>query len=365
MKKTVQIMGPVWVNKGDRLMIAALQQELGEDYYLPLPVWLNTPASKMWSFRNISLMLLQQAKRSYQCAKHGKAEIILDCSGYQYGDPWSEIGKVLSMRLLMYQQFRAKGGRIIMMPMALGPFSKRTVASTAAGIFQLADLVFARDKVSYQHALDVGCPSSRLELAPDYSNAAAPIMPEAPELWANRVCIVPSTRMMDKTPEKTHSVYLDTLRSCIRQVRAHDLEPVLLVHQSEDLLLAQQLSASIEGGVMVVDPSPKEAKGIIASSRALIGSRFHALISALSQGTPAIGTGWTHKYQAIFAEYGCEEYLINRFESGPELEAQIARVLSGDSREALINTLKVNAEQQLTRTHEMFAKLKHCLNASA
>ena len=81
MKKTVQIMGACWVNKGDRLMVAALQQELGKDYYLPLPVWLNTPASKFWSFRNISLMLMQQAKRSYQCAKHGKAEILLDCSG--------------------------------------------------------------------------------------------------------------------------------------------------------------------------------------------------------------------------------------------------------------------------------------------
>jgi len=117
--------------------------------------------------------------------------------------------------------------------------------------------------------------------------------------------------------------------------------------------------------VMVVDPSPEEAKGIIASSRALIGSRYHALVGALSQGTPAIGTGWTHKYQALFAEYGCEECLINHFESGPELEAQIASVLSGDSRQALIKTLKVNAEVQRSRTGAMFAKLKQCLDATA
>jgi len=343
-------------------MVRALRQRLENKYYLPLPVWLNTPASRFWSPKNICLMFMQAARRSAQGFKHGKPEILLDCSGYQYGDPWAAMGRILSLRLLMYQHFRARGGRIVMMPQALGPFTRRVVASTAAGVFQLADLVFAWDEVSRQHALDVGCPPSRIEIAPDYSNIVEPWIPDHPEEWSRRVCVVPSTRMLDKTSHGVSAAYMESLRKCIGSILDCGLEPFILVHQLEDRALAEILRKSIKGGILVVDPSPVEAKGIIASCRVLIGSRYHALVSALSQGTPAIGTGWTHKYRALFKDYGCEECLVEDVESKGAFEERLSLITDDAARDRIVDTLRTGSDRHRARTLEMFSKLERVLD---
>lgn len=357
-------MGACWVNKGDRLMVRALQENLGSKYYLPLPVYLNTPAARFWGPKNICLMFLQATLRALQYLQHGKPEFILDCSGYQYGDPWAAMGKALSVRLLLYQDFKHKGGKIVMLPQSLGPFSKRISASTAAAVFQLADLIFTRDETSRQYALKVGCPPSRIKIAPDYSNIVAPSKPAAPDEWRNRVCLVPSIRMLDKTSKKVSSLYLASLRGCVEWIRAHGMEPFLLVHDIEDRALIKALGRSISNGILTVDPSPLEAKGIIASCKALVGSRYHALVSALSQATPAIGTGWTHKYQALFQNYHCEEYLINKLESGSELTDALGLICAEANYPHLVEKLRTNSEKQLSATRLMFTELEHFIDGS-
>lgn len=342
-------------------MVLALQQRLESQYYLPVPVWLNTSAARFWGPVNMSMMLAQTARRLAQALAHGKPQVLLDCSGYQYGDPWAAMAKVLSMRLLMYQFFRAKGGRIVMLPQSLGPFRNPIVASTAAGIFQLADLVFVRDAGSRQHALDVGCPPSRLVIAPDYTNVVSPQMPANPEEWSRRVCIVPSRRMVDKTPPAVSAVYMAALRKCINWVWDRGFEPFILVHDSEDRSLAEALRRSIARPVTVVDPPPLQAKGILASCRAVVGSRYHALVSALSQGTPAISTGWTHKYQALCQDYSCEECLIERLDAETELEARLRLVTEEASRARLVAKLQERARTHRMRTLAMFAELERTL----
>lgn len=342
-------------------MVLALRQMLEARYYLPVPVWLNAPASKFWRPFNLSAMSGQAVLRLAQVLRHGKPDVVLDCSGYQYGDPWKAMARVLSLRLLTYQLFRAGGGKIVMLPQSLGPFRERVVASVAAGILQLADLVFVRDAQSRQHALDLGCPPSRVRLAPDYSNIVSPQMPDDPDQWSRRVCVVPSTRMMDKTPPEVRAGYMVALRKCIDWIRDHDLEPCILVHQREDRSLAEALRKSIDGRVLVVDPPPLEAKGILASCRAVIGSRYHALVGALSQGTPALGTGWTHKYRALFQDYSCEECLIERIDSETALEERLRLITNEAGRNRLVDKLQAGARTHRTRTLAMFTELEHTL----
>ncbi len=342
-------------------MVLALRQRLEAQYYLPVPVWLNAPASKFWGPLNISMMLAQGVRRLAQVLAHGKPDVVLDCSGYQYGDPWKAMAKVLSLRMLMYQSFRRGGGKIVMLPQSLGPFREPVVASAAAGILQLADLVFARDALSREYALELGCPPSRVRIAPDYTNLVSPQMPDEPDEWSHRVCIVPSTRMVDKTPPEVGTLYVAALRKCIDWIWNHGFEPCILVHQREDRSLAEALRKATGGRVTVVDPPPIQAKGILASCRAVVGSRYHALVGALSQGTPALGTGWTHKYRALFQDYSCEECLIERFDSETELEERLRLIVEEASRDRLVEKLQAGARMHRTQTLAMFSELERAL----
>lgn len=338
-------------------MIDSLYQELGERYYLPIPFWNMVPADKFWGPVNFFKMSMQGGKRFFQTLSHGKPSVFLDASGYQLGDPWVKLSPALTMRLMYYQYYKRKGVKLILLPQSMGPFKEPLVASNAAGILQLADLVFVRCEESRQHALSVGCPESKLFLAPDYSNMVCPPPPSTPSKWADVVCIVPSVRMLDKTPDSLRDHYLDAIQQYIRLIQEQGLTPCLLVHQDEDLRLAVSINKTLDADIMLLDPKPQKAKQILGACHTVIASRFHSIVSSLSQATPCIGTGWTHKYKSLFNDYESEQYLFSQFESKEAVATSFHQIMNEENRTRLKATLKRKAEDNRQRTREMYARL--------
>jgi polysaccharide pyruvyl transferase WcaK-like protein len=52
------------------------------------------------------------------------------------------------------------------------------------------------------------------------------------------------------------------------------------------------------------DLLPTELRAVIAAGAVLLTSRFHAMISALTERTPLLVIGWSHKYAEVLAPFG-------------------------------------------------------------
>ena len=92
-----------------------------------------------------------------------------------------------------------------------------------------------------------------------------------------------------------------------------------------------------------------EIKGVIGLCCFFVGSRMHACIAALSQGVPAVGIAYSHKFQGVFETLGMGRWVVDgRTTSGQEAVEQVLRLYwrQDEVRRALAERAK-EARRQL------------------
>jgi len=176
----------------------------------------------------------------------------------------------------------------------------------------LADLIFAREQASYEVATAVA-PNASIKRAPDITIFSSKLEVAKYSPDDKRVCIVPNIRVTDSGKKPvSRSEYLDFLVAAAKQVTAAKLKPVLVVHETfgGDAELANEVQRKLgEFEIEIAsDSDPKGLKDFIGGSRFVIGSRFHSLVAALSQGVPVIAFGWAHKYPRLLGDFNVLDF---------------------------------------------------------
>src|SRR5690606_14905647 len=121
--------------------------------------------------------------------------------------------------------------------------------------------------------------TTRLEgPAPDITHSLDTPPPADAARWASRICIVPNARMLDRAGAAAAAVYLDFMSAAIGAARAAGLEAVILLHETNDRPLAERLAAAVGDPVPIIDEPALIARGMIGACRAVVGSRYHALL---------------------------------------------------------------------------------------
>jgi polysaccharide pyruvyl transferase WcaK-like protein len=281
---------------------------------------------------------------------------LLDCSGFAYGDVWPT--HRVERRTAYYRTLERQGTPVVLLPQAFGPFERLDVRRCCAELFEHCESIYPRDRISREHLVSLELRGKTFEVVPDITHLLDGTPPADPSVWRERVAVVPNARMLDRTSEARSDRYVAFLLQAIAAVRAGGLEPCLLVHERNDEPLAHRIRQSLDFPIAIVMEDALVSKGILGACHAVIASRYHALISALSQGVPAIGTSWSHKYEELFGDYQCAEYLLSPEGESSRLEAAIADLLRPEVREEQAGRLVARAREQKAKVEEMWARVE-------
>lgn len=329
----IEVKGVQFSNKGAELMLLSvleqLDKEIGE-YNLVLSPGPNLPykqrarlgALQKLSFRRgpfdltgLFGKLPQFAKRllkRYGIVTEADVDIILNASGFSYGDQWplNDLKNAAKEAV----RFKQVGKPYIVLPQALGPFNKVEHAKAARKLINSATKVYARDKASYQACAalnEVGT----LHQSPDFT---ALIEPSIIEPFATKtVCFIPNNKVISKyhheTAQTGSEAYIAFWRYQAEFFKQHGFDILLLNHEgAEDKHLCEQIAEVIGESVEIADGlGAVEIKALLGRCQAVVSSRFHGCVSALSQGVPCLATSWSHKYEMLFEEYGLADNILD------------------------------------------------------
>jgi len=294
-------------------------------------------------------------RKSFGLVSGRDVDAVLDASGFAFGDQHPAERAVRFAREVAAMRRAEKV--VVLMPQALGPFEHAPTRDAFAHIVEGSNLVFARDAVSLAHARNAVPHPDRVFLAPDFTNLVKPLS-EAEQGSTDTVCIVPNQRMIEKAGDASAAAsYVPLMASGIAAIEEAGLRPLLLVHGHHDAPLVQHIVEQVGHAVPCVqEADPVEIKRLLGRSRLVIGSRFHALVSALSQGVPCIATSWSHKYEMLFKDYACEEMVLPVPSTVDQIRTCVDQAI-GAARPDLVARIKQSAERLVHQVHGMWERV--------
>ena len=252
---------------------------------------------------------------------------VLDASGYALGDPW---GSHTAMWLLRkYEQWSRRGLKIVALPQAYGPFRDTEVRKLAATALSKCDRIYAREEESYGHLLSLGIDENLCRICPDITIGERWV--KARRARANRLVIVPNWHLANGAGSGR---YVQTLADVAAWGAANNLQVVGLLHEgARDLSILDEV-AKVSAIRIISDLSGWDVKEYIAGSALVVAGRYHAVVAALTTGTPVMTHSWSHKYRQLLRDFGVEGWLTDPEDSTSTIQG-LETLLADDVSEAI------------------------------
>jgi polysaccharide pyruvyl transferase WcaK-like protein len=310
-----------------------------------------------------------------------QVDAVIDIAGYAYGDTWGTKRAIQSGACA--RAAAEQGKPYFYLPQAWGPFDDLENQAAFRAACRPADLVCARDQQSLEHLQGLlGRNGAPLDLKPDIAfrfqgldrQFGRTVFAEmGVDLSLPIIGVSPNQKMYERAAGVgTENAYIAKLVELCRFARRLGAAVVLLPHdiQPNDMgCYDDRLSCSlvVQG---TNDPQVKAMtrrlpaegiKSLIANCDLVVGSRFHALVAALSQGIPAMALGWSHKYLELLRPFGLEKFVVGienlDTENLQELLAELWRDRAGAARglTAPLEKIRRDVDQLFDRVADRIA----------
>ena len=310
--------------------------------------------------RLLPLILHRGYRRRYGLVSSAEISAVLDASGYAFGDPWGSGPARNALR--DFHDARRHGASIALLPQAFGPFEDKRVRDLFVQVKESVDLLYARDTISYRHAVQCGGRSDHVSVAPDITHLVDGHLPEDRGLPPRAVAIVPNSMIL-KADRSLATAYFRMLKTACEHLIRHGFTPILLLHeQREDrALVARTYEALGRPLPTVTEEDPVVLKGILGTAAFVFASRYHALVSALSQGIPAVAVGWAHKYDELFSDYGVPQLCLSLHSDWSRIKELLELLTNEETRRLLTKGIAERAEVNRRKVRKMWKEVDHLL----
>jgi len=371
---TIELRGVEFHNKGAELMLYAILDKIRKELPSAEFVMEKTTSAPIFKQRAVGIYTkLNFKKFGLNAAVLGKLipaalrkkmgfilekdiDVVLDGSGFAFGDFWG--AKKAGLRLADHiEQWKREGKKVIMLSQAFGEFEDAALKEKMQIIINNADLIFARDKYSHMFIKNIEVKKSNIHLRPDFTNLIKGKVPAYFNPETHQIGIIPNNKIVESKTFANREDYLEFLKTVVELISSKQERPFFLIHEGvKDLKLAEDVNKILEYPIPVLTvDDPLHVKGIIGASKGLVTSRFHGLVSALSQGIPCLCIGWSHKYLALMEDYGYPEGLIkDESLAGEELVLKLNLILNLDSVTKIRERLMLESIKQKELSEDMW-----------
>lgn len=269
----------------------------------------------------------RRVARRYGVVMEPDVAAVVDASGFAYGRVWGD--RPLDSVAREVERLARRRKPYVFLPQAFGPFDGTRAAARFGRALSHASLVCARDAESRAHLASLpGAAGAPIEQFPDFT-LDVPGDPEAASRWSvdrRTALLIPNAEMAGpRNPDAAwRDGYLPLMLAIAARLRALGYEPRVLNHEGPaDAALCDTLAGADAGAAARASPArgasagvitgdAVELKGVIGAAGLVVSSRFHGCASALSSAVPCLATSWSHKYAALFEDFGVADGVLER-----------------------------------------------------
>lgn len=270
-----------------------------------------------------------------------KQDCLLDIGA---GDSFAEIygPKRFSFLWLTKMMAILRCRPLLLSPQTIGPFAKRRYRALAKIAMDHAQIVVARDEMSFAAVEDIA-PKTRHILSVDVA-FALPYVDRSRERGGprTRVGVNVSGLLFNEAESGRNRFglsidYAQLMRSFIRDLLTRpEIEVHLITHAlhaseawDDDGRIADRLAVEFPSVLRVADfRDPSEAKSYISSLDFLVAGRMHACIAAFSSGVPVVPVAYSRKFAGLFGMLGYDRLIPVQGVSEAEARSYLFKCLS-------------------------------------
>lgn len=262
---------------------------------------------------------------------------------------------------------------VVKMPQALGPFNGKINRLAARCILPRLKFICARGRKTYEHLETLSL--KNYESYPDIAfslktsdadkQAAQKIMTASDK----KIVGISPSQVVFKLCQKKKIPYFKLLKETVEKLLHEDYQVVIFAHSSRpdtekrhnnDLPLLNEFSETLPPHpnlqVITEELSAAELRELIRIFDVLLGSRFHALVSAIATLTPAVMLGWSHKYAEVLEDFEMGQYSIDFADADSEKLTALIHQIEAD-KDKIIDNIKKSLPSIHDRMKALYAQL--------